>query len=166
MGAFFNHYSFLIVSIGLVVVAGLVLLTNKPKRNDYLSFSVIFLGLVMAWVILHPRQTPLMDDAKMVQQMIGAGTPVLLEFQSPYCISCTQIKPVVDELERELLGQMSIGAPIHIIRINIQENVGKELAPVYGFEFTPTFIYFDAQGNELWRTIGTFDPQKVRDSLE
>ena len=47
------------------------------------------------------------------------------------------IKPVVDELELEL------GDEIHFIRLNIQETIGMELAPVYGFEFTPTFIYFD-----------------------
>jgi thioredoxin-related protein len=40
-----------------------------------------------------------------------------------------------------------------------------ELSPVYGFEFTPTFIYFDADGNEIWRTVGDFNPQRVRDSL-
>jgi len=50
--------------------------------------------------------------------------------------------------------------------LNIQEKVGMELAPKYGFEYTPTFIYFDAQGNELWRTVGEFDPQKIRDSLK
>jgi thioredoxin-related protein len=54
---------------------------------------------------------------------------------------------------------------IIFIRLNIQEEVGKELAPVYGFEYTPTFIFFDAKGKELWRTVGTFDAQKVRDSL-
>lgn len=56
--------------------------------------------------------------------------------------------------------------PIHIIRLNIQQTVGRELAPVYNFEFTPTFIFFDAQGNEVWRQVGEFDPQKVRDSLK
>jgi hypothetical protein len=79
-----NQYSFITVAIGFVLVAGLILLTNKPKLNDYIAFGVIVAGLVTAWAILHPRQTPLMDDAKMVQEMIGAGTPVLLEFQSPY----------------------------------------------------------------------------------
>jgi len=69
------------------------------------------------------------------------------------------MKPVVDELEEEL------GKDILIIHVNIQEEVGMELAPVYDFEFTPTFIYFDAQGNELWRMVGEFDPQRVRDSL-
>jgi len=72
----------------------------------------------------------------------------------------------VDELEEELNNEISIGDPIHIIRLNIQEDVGRELAPVYDFEFTPTFIFFDAQGNEVWRMVGEFDPQKVRDSLQ
>lgn len=72
----------------------------------------------------------------------------------------------MDELEKELNHEISIGKRIHIVRLNIQEEVGMELAPVYDFEFTPTFIFFDTQGNELWRMVGEFDPQKVRDSLE
>ena len=70
------------------------------------------------------------------------------------------MKPVVDELENEL------GDRILFIRLNIQEKVGRELAPVYGFEFTPTFIYFDGQGNELWRQVGGLDTQRVRESVK
>jgi len=66
----------------------------------------------------------------------------------------------VDGLENEL------GDKLHIIRIDIQQQVGRELAPVYGFEYTPTYIFFDAKGNELWRSIGEIDPQKVRDSVK
>jgi len=66
----------------------------------------------------------------------------------------------VDGLENEL------GNKLHIIRVDIQETVGRELAPVYGFEYTPTYIFFDAKGNEIWRTIGEIDPQKVRDSVK
>jgi hypothetical protein len=39
------------------------------------------------------------------------------------------------------------------------------LAPVYDFEYTPTYIFFDGQGHEVWRTIGEIDPQRVRDSV-
>jgi hypothetical protein len=79
-----NQYSFISVGVLFVLVAGMILLTNKPKTKDYLAFGVIAASLITAWAILHPRQTPLMDDARMVQAMIGSGTPVLLEFQSPY----------------------------------------------------------------------------------
>ena len=70
------------------------------------------------------------------------------------------MKPVVDELENELMDQ------VLFIRLNIQEEVGRELAPVYGFEFTPTFILFDGAGNELWRDVGAIDPQRVRESIK
>jgi thioredoxin-related protein len=70
------------------------------------------------------------------------------------------MKPVVDGLEQEL------GDQLQFVRLNIQDKVGMELAPVYGFQYTPTFIFFDGQGNELWRTVGELNPQKVRDSLK
>ncbi|MEW5938778.1 MAG: hypothetical protein AB1750_03890 [Chloroflexota bacterium] len=70
------------------------------------------------------------------------------------------MKPIVDGIEQEFEGRLLV------IRLNIQETVGRELAPVYGFEFTPTFIFFDAQGVELWREIGNLDVEKVRRSME
>lgn len=66
----------------------------------------------------------------------------------------------MDGLERELEGQ------VLFIRLNVQEQVGRELAPVYGFQFTPTFIFFDAQGNEVWQQVGSLDAGRVRESLE
>jgi hypothetical protein len=84
MDRIFGLYSFIFIAAGFAFVAGVILLSNKPKWNDYLAFGVIVLGLIFAWSILHPRQTLLMDDAKEVKAMIGTGTPVLLEFQSPY----------------------------------------------------------------------------------
>lgn len=80
----FREYSFVLIALGLAIVAGIILLANKPKWNDYLAFGVVVTALVTTWVILHPRQTPLMGNAKSVQALIGAGTPVLLEFQSPF----------------------------------------------------------------------------------
>jgi hypothetical protein len=35
----------------------------------------------------------------------------------------------------------------------------------YG-KFTPTFVFFDAGGEELWRTVGTLDPGVVRQLLQ
>ena len=154
-----NQYSAAWIAGAFVLLVVLILFQRKPRPGDLVALGVIVIGLVLAWVLLHPTQTPLMGDAKMAQAMIGQGKPVLLEFQSPYCIVCTKMKPVVDDLENELGGQLLI------LRLNVQENAGRELAKVYGFEFTPTFIYFDGEGNELWRDVGGLDPGRVRDSL-
>ena len=70
------------------------------------------------------------------------------------------MKPVVDELDNELMDQLLI------IRLNIHEDAGRELAPVYDFEFTPTFIFFDGDGKEVWREVGGLDTQRVRDSIQ
>jgi hypothetical protein len=81
---FIREYSFLIVGLILSIAAGYMLLAHKPKWNEFLAFGVIIIALIASWIILHPRQTPLMNDAKAVQALIGSGTPVLLEFQSPF----------------------------------------------------------------------------------
>lgn len=65
----------------------------------------------------------------------------------------------MDGIERELAGKLKV------VRIDVQQNVGRELAPLYEFEYTPTYIFFDGQGSEVWRTIGEIDPRRVRDSV-
>ena len=61
--------------------------------------------------------------------------------------------------------ETEMGTRLDVLRVNIQDPVGRQLAPVYDFEYTPTYIFFDARGHELWRTIGEIDPQRVRDSV-
>lgn len=80
----FNQYSAVFIAAALMLVAVVFVFSRKPRWQDTLALGVITAGLIAAWFILHPVQTPLMDDAKMVQSMIGQGKPVLLEFQSPY----------------------------------------------------------------------------------
>jgi len=79
-----NQYSFIVISTFLTVAAGFLLLKNKPTWKNFLAFGIVITGLVFAWIIIHPRQTPFMNNAEAVQGMIGAGKLVLLEFQSPY----------------------------------------------------------------------------------
>ena len=79
-----NQYSALWTAAAFVLLVVLVIFRQKPRIGDYIALGVVIVGLGVAWSILHPRQTELMGDAKAVQVMIGAGKPVLLEFQSPY----------------------------------------------------------------------------------
>ena len=84
MSQLVNQYSAIWIAAALMLLMVLILFRHKPKISDFVALGVVLAGLLIAWSVLHPRQTPLMDDARMVQEMIGAGKPVLLEFQSPY----------------------------------------------------------------------------------
>ncbi len=69
-------------------------------------------------------------------------------------------KPIVDGIEREHGRQLSI------IRLNIQDPAGKALLERFEFRFTPTFIFFDGNGDELQRWVGAIDSNEVHDLLE
>ena len=53
---------------------------------------------------------------------------------------------------------------LRVISIDVQSALGHELVREYG-NFTPTFIFYDELGNELWRSVGALDAEKVRQSL-
>ena len=84
MGSILGQYSFVLVLLVIFIVAAFILLRRQLRWQEFLSLGVIGLGLVTAWIVLHPVQTPLMEDSARVREMIGQGKPVLLEFQSPY----------------------------------------------------------------------------------
>ncbi len=79
-----NQYSALWIAAFLLVAAGVILLHRSPKWPQFLAFGALLLGLVAAWIFLHPHQSTQGYNAAQVQASIGQGTPVLLEFQSPY----------------------------------------------------------------------------------
>lgn len=70
------------------------------------------------------------------------------------------MKPIVDGIEKQYQNRLVV------IRLDIQSETGRTLAPLYGFQYTPTFIFFGAQGNEIWRSVGQLDPAKVSESLK
>jgi hypothetical protein len=65
----------------------------------------------------------------------------------------------VNRLETELGGRLQI------IRLNVHDPVGRQLGDRFDFSFTPTFIFFDANGIEQWRSLGTLDADRVRSSV-
>jgi len=50
------------------------------------------------------------------------------------------------------------------VRVDVQSPAGATVAREYG-TFTPTFVFFDAQGEENWRVIGSLDADQVRESM-
>lgn len=74
-------------------------------------------------------------------------------------MACLAAKPIVDGLEAQYAGQLTV------LRVNVQDRAGKELAKEYAVLGTPTFVFFDAQGNELWRRVGSIDAAQVAEAM-
>ena len=53
---------------------------------------------------------------------------------------------------------------LKVISVDVQTSLGRTLTREYG-KFTPTFILFDPDGEEIWRMIGSLDPDQVRENL-
>jgi thioredoxin-like negative regulator of GroEL len=70
------------------------------------------------------------------------------------------VKPIVDAVESQYQGRLEV------IRLDIQTSVGRQIASVFDFQYTPTFIYFDAQGREQWRSVGSLDTRRLNQSLQ
>ncbi len=69
-------------------------------------------------------------------------------------------KPIVDGIEGVHEGKLKV------IRLNIQEPAGEALLERYDFRFTPTFIFFDENGEELQRWVGGIYSAEVKELLE
>ncbi len=68
-------------------------------------------------------------------------------------------RPVVDGIESQHAGQLTV------IHLNVQDPTAPALMSRFAVEYTPTFLFFDAQGHEVWRTVGAIDPAAVQRSL-
>lgn len=62
-------------------------------------------------------------------------------------------------LKSELVGELVI------LQVDVYTTAGRELSEVYNSIGTPVFIFFDQDGAEVWRSIGSINPDKVRTSL-
>ena len=65
----------------------------------------------------------------------------------------------MDRLETELSDRLQI------IHLNVHEPVGQKLGNHFDFRVTPTFIFFDSNGTEQWRSVGALDVEHVRRTL-
>lgn len=85
----------------------------------------------------------------------GAKLPKLLDLGAGKCIPCRMMAPILEELKKEYAGRM------HVEFIDVWQNpdAGKQ----YGIELIPTQIFYDAEGNELFRHVGFFGKEDILD---
>jgi thioredoxin 1 len=96
-----------------------------------------------------PATSPQMAEASEradTQGKTSAGLPRLVDLGRETCIPCKMMTPILEELKKEYEGRAVIEV------IDLREH--REAAREYGIRVIPTQIFFDADGNEIWRHSG------------
>ena len=68
------------------------------------------------------------------KEVLGAETPVLVDFWAPWCSYCRRIGPAFDIIAEQFEGQLIAG------KINIDEE--ESLADAQGIEIIPTLVMY------------------------
>ena len=82
---------------------------------------------------------------------------VLIDFYADWCGPCKMMSPVIDEIAKELQGNVKVG------KINVDNN--QELAIKYDVMSIPTIIIFK-NGMPVKSFIGVTNKQEIVDALK
>jgi thioredoxin 1 len=82
-------------------------------------------------------------DSTFAQDVLQAGTPVVLDFWAPWCGPCRAVEPILEQLEADNRGR------IEFAKLNVDEN--PLTAARYDVLSIPTTIVF--QGGEPRATL-------------
>jgi thioredoxin 1 len=84
-------------------------------------------------------------DQDFEERVLGAPTPVLVDFWAEWCVPCHMVSPVVEEIGRDK------GETLQVAKMNIDEN--PEVQRKYGIMSIPTLMLFK-DGVEVTRVVG------------
>lgn len=163
MSSIGNQFSFVLMSLGVLV--GIVVLLRALRQSWRVTAGaalVVAAAALAAFMALRPGLSDV-DSVQAAESMLQSGKPTMVEFFSNYCINCLAARPQVDALISDIEARHADG--VNILRIDIHTGFGRELRERYGFSYTPEFILFDRDGQEIWRAHTPPTPAQIDDAV-
>ncbi len=140
-----NQFSYLFITLA-VLLASFILLQRYVVDRRLVAGAMVAITVLSltGMLLLRPGSSDVATPSQ-AQQSIYNGKPTFLEFFSNYCAGCLALRPSVDLLVSD------IGDDFNILRVDIHTDLGREMRETYGFTYTPEFVLFDRNGQEVWR---------------
>lgn len=136
----FNSYVWLALAVLALLVVVLARDGLSPLDLGGLA-SYGAAGVALGLALRTPRgKLATFDGLAAFEAELRGTRPTLVEFYSDNCGVCMVMKPVMDRLERDA------GNRLQILRVDVKEPIGIEIADRYGISFTPTFVLFNSIG--------------------
>ncbi|WP_136514372.1 thioredoxin family protein [Geomonas edaphica] len=113
------------------------------------------LALLLASAALAHAELPAATDAA-VANALRSGKPTVIDLGARTCIPCKKMAPILENLAAEYRGKASV------LFIDVHEN--QAAADKFRVQMIPTQIFFDKNGKEIKRHIGSMEKtEMVRD---
>ncbi|MGB0467005.1 MAG: thioredoxin TrxA [Pontibacterium sp.] len=91
-------------------------------------------------------------DASFEEDVLKAGSAVLVDYWAEWCGPCKMIAPVLEEIAREYEGKLKV------CKLNIDEN--NETPPKFGIRGIPTLMLFK-DGNVEATKVGALSKSQL-----
>lgn len=95
-------------------------------------------------------------DGNFEQEVLKSDKPVLVDFWAEWCGPCRMVGPIVEEIARDLEGQVSVG------KLNVDEN--PEIPSKYGIRSIPTLMIFK-NGELVDKIVGAVPKASITGKL-
>ncbi len=99
---------------------------------------------------------PAVTDQSFDQDVLKSDKPVLVDFWAPWCGPCRMVAPVVDEIAKDLEGQ------IKVFKLNTDEN--PTVASKYGIRSIPTLMIFK-DGDKVDTVVGAVPTKILKETI-
>ena len=114
------------------------------KLFELTALALIFFSISLAYA---------QDFSKVPEK----GKVSMVDLGAKKCIPCKMMTPIMEKLEKAYEGKA------HIVFIDVWEN--RDQAPRFGIRSIPTQIFFDENGEEVWRHEGFLEEKTIVDRL-
>jgi len=101
--------------------------------------------------------TQQVSDQTFENEVLKSNEPVVVDFWAEWCGPCKAMSPVLDEVAKELSGQ------VKVVKINIDENPNSPTK--YGVRGIPTFMVFKA-GQLVDTRVGGMSKTQLADWIK
>lgn len=83
------------------------------------------------------------------------GRVTIIDLYAPRCPACRKVAPVLEEIEQEYAGQVTV------LYCNVDEPENHRIAQQYKVRAIPTLVFLDANGEQYAKHVGYMNKEQV-----